>query len=142
MTQYVVVANGPYDDTMFIIFCVLVVLAAIFAAISKIASRPKYSILGDFGKLVASCQYEMAVRLIQGSDKKKLARELKRIMKDAIKKDKKGILTQKSRYRFAYELYRLFVGELKVKQDILDQFKLIDEHAVIIEKLTKIVKAG
>lgn len=141
MTQYVVVANGPYDDTMFIIFCVLVLLAAIFAALSKIVSRPKYSILGDFGKLVSCHQYEMAVRLIQGSDKKKLARELKRIMKDAIKKDKRGILTQKSRYRFAYELYRLFVGELTVKQDILDTFKLSDDHASIIEKLTKIANA-
>lgn len=141
MTQYVVVANGPYDDTMFIIFCVLVLLAAIFAALSKIVSRPKYSILGDFGKLVSCHQYEMAVRLIQGSDKKKLARELKRVMKDAIKKDKRGILNQKSRYRFAYELYRLFVGEFTVKQDILDTFKLSDDHASIIEKLTKIVKA-
>ena len=83
----------------------------------------------------------MAVRLLQGSDKKQLARELKRVMKDAIKKDKKGVLKQKSRYRVAYELYRLFVGELTVKQDILDTFKLSDDHAVIIEKITKIVKA-
>jgi hypothetical protein len=79
---------------------------------------------------------------MQGSDKKQLARELKRVMKDAIKKDKKGIFKQKSRYRVAYELYRLFVGELTVKQDILDTFKLSDDHAVIIEKITKIVKAG
>lgn len=83
----------------------------------------------------------MAVRLMQGSDKKRLARELKRVMKDAIKKDKRGVLKQKSRYRVAYELYRLFVGELTVKQDILDTFKLSDDHAVIIEKITKIVKA-
>jgi hypothetical protein len=62
-------------------------------------------------------------------------------MKDAIKKDKRGVLKQKSRYRVAYELYRLFVGELTVKQDILDKFKLSDDHAVIIEKITKIVKA-
>lgn len=48
MTQYVVVANGPYDDTMFIIFCVLFLLAAIFAVLSKIVSRPKYRIIGDF----------------------------------------------------------------------------------------------
>lgn len=142
MTQYVVVANGPYDDTMFIIFCVLFLLAAIFAVLSKIVSRPKYRIIGDFGKLVSCNQYEMAVRLMQGSDKKQLARELKRVMKDAIKRDKKGILKQKSRYRVAYELYRLFVGELTVKQDILDTFKLSDDHAVIIEKITKIVKAG
>lgn len=142
MTKYVVVANGPYDDTMFIIFCVLFLLAAIFAALSKIVSRPKYSILGDFGKMVSCNQYEMAVRLMQGSDKKTLARELKRVMKDAIKKDKRGILKQKSRYRVAYELYRLFVGELTVKQDILDNFKLSDDHSSIIENLTKIVKAG
>ena len=142
MTQYVVVAQGPYDDTMFIIFCVLFLLAAIFAVLSKIVSRPKYRIIGDFGKLVSCHQYEMAVRLIQGSDKKKLARELKRVMKDSIKKDKRGVLKQKSRYRVAYELYRLFVGELTVNQDILDTFKLSDDHAVIIEKITKIVKAG
>ncbi|MBR6891892.1 MAG: hypothetical protein IKN15_01365 [Bacteroidaceae bacterium] len=143
MTQYVVVAQGPYDDTMFIIFCVLVVLAAIFAVLSKIVSRPRNKILGDVGKLIASQQYMMAAHVLQNSNKKQLARELKRIMKNAMKKDKKGIvspgsITQRNRFRFAYELYLLFVGEVKVRQDFLDGSQLTEEHKYIIEKLKQI----
>lgn len=143
MTQYVVVANGPYDDTMFIIFCVLFLLAAIFAALSKIVSRPRHKILSDVGKLIASQQYAMAVKRIQESNKKQLARELKYIMKNAMKKDKKGIvspgsITQRNRFRFAYELYLLFVGEVKVRQDFLDGSQLAEEHKYIIEKLKQI----
>lgn len=143
MTQYVVVAQGPYDDTMFIIFCVLFLLAAIFAALSKIVSRPRNKILGDVGKLIASQQYVMAAHVLQNSNKKQLARELKRIMKDAMKKDKKGIvrpgsITQRNRFRFAYELYLLFVGEVKVRQDFIDGSQLTEEHKYVIEKLKQI----
>lgn len=143
MTQYVVVAQGPYDDTMFIIFCVLVILAAIFAVLSKIVSRPRNKILGDVGKLIASQQYVMAAHVLQSSNKKQLARELKRIMKNAMTKDKKGIvspgsITQRNRFRFAYELYLLFVGEVKVRQDFLDGSQLTEEHKYIIEKLKQI----
>lgn len=145
MTQYVVVAQGPYDDTMFIIFCVLVILAAIFALLSKIVSRPRNKILGDVGKLIASQQYMMAAHVLQNSNKKQLARELKRIMKNAMKKDKKGIvnpgsITQRNRFRFAYELYLLFVGEVKVRQDFLDGSQLTEEHKYIIEKLKQIAQ--
>lgn len=145
MTQYVVVAQGPYDDTMFIIFCVLVILAAIFAVLSKIVSRPRNKILGDVGKLIASQQYVMAAHVLQSSNKKQLARELKRIMKNAMKKDKKGIvspgsITQRNRFRFAYELYLLFVGEVKVRQDFLDGSQLTEEHKYIIEKLKQIAQ--
>lgn len=142
MTQYVVVAQGPYDDTMFIIFCVLFVLAVVCELIYKLMP-PKHRILGDLGKLIASQQYEMAVKLIQGCNKKQLARELKRIMKNAMKKDKKGVInpgsyTQRNRFRFAYELYRLFVGEVNVRQDFLDGSELTEQHKYIIEKLKKI----
>jgi len=145
MTQYVVVANGPYDDTMFIIFCVLIILAAIFALLSKIVSRPRNKILGDVGKLIASQQYVSAAHVLQSSNKKQLARELKRIMKNAMKKDKKGIvspgsITQRNRFRFAYELYLLFVGEVKVRQDFLDSSQLTEEHKYIIEKLKQITQ--
>lgn len=143
MTQYVVVAQGPYDDTMFIIFCVLVILAAIFALLSKIVSRPRNKILGDVGKLIDSQQYMAAAHVLQSSNKKQLARELKRIMKNAMAKDKKGIvspgsITQRNRFRFAYELYLLFVGEVKVRQDFLDGSQLTEEHKYIIEKFKQL----
>lgn len=143
MTRYVVVANGPYDDYMFILTGILILLAGVFALLSKIVSRPKTKILGDVGKLIASQQYEMAVKYIEASNKKQLARELKYIMKNAMKKDKKGIvspgsITQRNRFRFAYELYLLFVGEVKVRQDFLEGSKLAKEHEHIIEKLKQI----
>lgn len=143
MTRYVVVAEGPYDDYMFIITGILILLAGVFALLSKIVSRPRNKILGDVGKLIASQQYVMAAHVLQSSNKKQLARELKRIMKNAMKKDKKGIvspgsITQRNRFRFAYELYLLFVGEVKVRQDFLDGSQLTEEHKYIIEKLKQI----
>lgn len=145
MTQYVVVANGPYDDYMFILMGILILLAGVFALISKILSRPRNKILGDVGKLIASQQYVSAVNVLQSSNKKQLGRELKRIMKNAMKKDKKGIvtpgsITQRNRFRFAYELYLLFVGEVKVRQDFLDGSQLAEEHKYIIEKLKQIAQ--
>ena len=143
MTRYVVVAEGPYDDYMFILTGILILLAGVFALLSKIVSRPRNKILGDVGKLIASQQYVMAAHVLQSSNKKQLARELKRIMKNAMKKDKKGIvnpgsITQRNRFRFAYELYLLFVGEVKVRQDFLDGSQLTEEHKYIIEKLKQI----
>lgn len=143
MTRYVVVANGPYDDYMFILTGILILLAGVFALLSKIVSRPRNKILGDVGKLIASQQYVMAAHVLQSSNKKQLARELKRIMKNAMTKDKKGIvspgsITQRNRFRFAYELYLLFVGEVKVRQDFLDGAQLTEEHKYIIEKLKQI----
>lgn len=145
MTQYVVVANGPYDDYMFILMGILILLAGVFALLSKIVSRPRNKILGDVGKLIASQQYVSAVNVLQSSNKKQLARELKRIMKNAMKKDKKGIvtpgsITQRNRFRFAYELYLLFVGEVKVRQDFLDGSQLAEEHKYVIEKLKQIAQ--
>lgn len=143
MTRYVVVADGPYDDYMFILTGILILLAGVFALLSKIVSRPRNKILGDVGKLIASQQYMAAAHVLQNSNKKQLARELKRIMKNAMKKDKKGIvnpgsITQRNRFRFAYELYLLFVGEVKVRQDFLDGSQLTEEHKYIIEKLKQI----
>lgn len=143
MTRYVVVAEGPYDDYMFILTGILILLAGVFALLSKIVSRPRNKILGDVGKLIASQQYVMAAHVLQSSNKKQLSRELKRIMKNAMKKDKKGIvnpgsITQRNRFRFAYELYLLFVGEVKVRQDFLDGSQLTEEHKYIIEKLKQI----
>lgn len=145
MTQYVVVANGPYDDYMFILIGILILLAGVFALLSKIVSRPRNKILGDVGKLIASQQYAMAAHVLQNSNKKQLGRELKRIMKNAMTKDKKGIvspgsITQRNRFRFAYELYILFVGEVKVRQDFLDGSKLTEEHKYVIEKLKQIAQ--
>ena len=145
MTRYVVVAEGPYDDYMFILTGILILLAGVFALLSKIVSRPRNKILGDVGKLIASQQYVMAAHVLQSSNKKQLARELKRIMKNAMKKDKKGIvnpgsITQRNRFRFAYELYLLFVGEVKVRQDFLDGSQLTEEHKYIIEKLKQIAQ--
>jgi hypothetical protein len=108
---------------------------------------PKRHITGDFSKLLCSGQYEMAVRYIMGSNKKKLARELKWIMKDAEKKDRKGVLrengvgtNQKSRFLFAYNLYTMFVGKLKVKQSYLDLCELSDEHQDYIDHLKKCIR--
>ena len=81
------------------------------------------------------------------SDKKKLARELKWIMKDAEKKDRKGVIrengvgtNQKSRFLFAYNLYTMFVGTLKVKQSYLDLCELSDEHQDYIDNLKKCIR--
>lgn len=101
--------------------------------------KPNTRILNDFSKLVASQQYEQAAYLLKHSDKKNLARELKRLMKDAKKKDIKGCehsgIDHKCRYRFAYELYRMFVGELKMKTDYLDQCKLDEERICVLDRI-------
>jgi len=101
--------------------------------------KPNTHILSDFSKLVASQQYEQAAYYLKHSDKKHLARELKRLMKDAKKKDIKGCehrgIDHKCRYRFAYELYRMFVGELKMKTDYLDQCKLDEERSCVLYRI-------
>jgi hypothetical protein len=101
--------------------------------------KPNTHILSDFSKLVASQQYEQAAYYLKHSDKKHLARELKGIMKDAKKKDLKGYCntecSQKCRYRFAYELYLVFIGELKMKTDYLDQCKLDEERSCILDRI-------
>lgn len=108
---------------------------------------PKRQITGDLSKLLCSYQFEQAARYIMGSNKKKLGRELKWIMKDAEKKDRKGILrenvvgtNQKSRFLFAYELYTMFVGKINVKQSYLDQCELSDEHQNYIDHLKKCIR--
>lgn len=122
----------------FILFAAWLVIS-VFARL-----QPKHRILHDVGKLISCQQYDQAVTLIKASNKKQLARELKCIMNDAMKKDKKGIvrpgpITQRHRFRFAYELYLLFVGELNVKQEIVDGSQLAEEHKYIIEQLKEIV---
>ena len=133
------------NEYVFVIACVLFVLAVIC---EFLANRiPDRKITGDFSKLICSGQFEMAVKYIMGSNKKKLARELKWIMKDAAKKDRKGVLrengvgtNQKSRFLFAYNLYTMFVGKLKVKQSYLDQCELTDEHQYYIDSLKKCIR--
>lgn len=108
---------------------------------------PKRQITGVLSKLLCSCQFEQAAIYLMGSNKKKLGRELKWIMKDAEKKDRKGILrengvgtNQKSRFLFAYELYTMFVGKINVKQSYLDQCELSDEHQDYIDHLKKCIR--
>ena len=129
------------DATLILVFILLVawVIISVYARL-----QPKYRILNDVGKLISAQMYDQAVSLIKASNKKQLARELKRIMNDAMKKDKKGIvnpgsITQRNRFRFAYELYLLFVGEVKVRQDFLDGSQLTEDHKYIIETLKQIV---
>lgn len=127
---------------------IAIVLFGLGVVLELLANRiPERKITGDFSKLICSGQYEMAVRYIMGSDKKKLARELKWIMKDAEKKDRKGVLrengvgtNQKSRFLFAYNLYTMFVGKLKVKQSYLDLCELSDEHQDYIDHLKKCIR--
>ena len=101
--------------------------------------KPNTHILSDFSKLVASQQYQQAAYYLKHSDKKHLARELKRLMKDAKKKDLKGCehrgIDHKCRYRFAYELYYMFVGELKMKTDYLDKCQLDEERSYVLERI-------
>jgi hypothetical protein len=108
---------------------------------------PKLQIAGNLSKLLCSGYFEQAARYLMASDKKKLARELKWIMKDAEKKDRKGVLrengvgtNQKSRFLFAYNLYTMFVGKLKVKQSYLDLCELSDEHQDYIDHLKKCIR--
>ena len=108
---------------------------------------PKRQITGVLSKLLCAGQFEQAASYLMRSDRKKLARELKWIMKDAEKKDRKGILrengvgtNQKSRFLFAYELYTMFVGKINVKQSYLDQCELSDEHQDYIDHLKKCIR--
>lgn len=127
---------------------ITIVLFVTGAVLEILVNRvPKRQITGDLSKLLCSYQFEQAARYIMGSNKKKLGRELKWIMKDAEKKDRKGILrenvvgtNQKSRFLFAYELYTMFVGKLKVKQSYLDQCELSDEHQDYIDHLKKCIR--
>ena len=127
---------------------ITIVLFVVGAVLEILANRvPKRQITGVLSKLLCSCQFEQAAIYLMGSNKKKLGRELKWIMKDAEKKDRKGILrengvgtNQKSRFLFAYELYTMFVGRLKVKQSYLDQCELSDEHQEYIDRLKKCIR--
>lgn len=126
---------------------IAIVLFGFGVVLELLATRiPDRKITGDFIMLICSGQYEMAVRYMMASNKKKLARELKWIMKDAEKKDRKGVLrengvgtNQKSRFLFAYNLYTMFVGKLKVKQSYLDLCELSDEHQDYIDHLKKCI---
>lgn len=127
---------------------ITIVLFVTGAVLEILVNRvPKRQITGDLSKLLCSYQFEQAARYIMGSNKKKLGRELKWIMKDAEKKDRKGILrenvvgtNQKSRFLFAYELYTMFVGKINVKQSYLDQCELSDEHQNYIDHLKKCIR--
>jgi len=131
------------------IITIIVIVLFILGVICKILANrtPDYKIIGDLGKLIASGQYEATVKFAKSSDKKRLAKELKRLMKDAEKKDRKGVkinyageMTQKNRFRFAYELYLLFVGDLKVKKEFLEQCELSEQHTYDIEHLKACIR--
>lgn len=127
---------------------IAIVLFGLGVVLEILANRvPKRQITGDLSKLLCSCQFEQAAIYLMGSNKKKLGRELKWFMKDAEKKDRKGILrengvgtNQKSRFLFAYELYTMFVGKINVKQSYLDQCELSDEHQDYIDHLKKCIR--
>lgn len=128
-----------------------IVLIIVFAAgvtIKLLSLRiPEHKILGDIGKLIACGQYEQTVAIAKASNKKQLARELKHIMRDAEKKDHKGVktnyageMTQKNRFRFAYELYLLFVGDLTVNKEFLDKCELSESHKYDIDRLKECIR--
>lgn len=125
-----------------------IVLFGLGVLFEILATRdPKRRITGDLSKLLCAGQFEQATSYLMGSDKKKLGKELKWIMKDAEKKDRKGVLreggvgtNQKSRFLFAYNLYTMFVGKLKVKQSFLDVCELSDDHQYYIDRLKKYIR--
>ena len=127
---------------------ITIVLFVAGAVLEILVNRvPKRQITGALSQLLCACQFEQAAMYLMGSDKKKLARELKWIMKDAEKKDRKGVIrengvgtNQKSRFLFAYSLYTMFVGKLKVKQSYLDLCELTDEHQDYIDRLKKCIR--
>lgn len=127
---------------------IAIVLFGLGVVLELLATRiPDRKITGDLSKLLCSCQFEQAARYLMVSDKKKLGRELKWIMKDAEKKDRKGVLreggvgtNQKSRFLFAYNLYTMFVGKINVKQSYLDQCELSDEHQHYIDRLKACIR--
>lgn len=133
------------NDYITILAIVLFGLGVLFEILAT--RDPKLQITGDLSKFLCSLQFEQAAKYLMGSDKKKLGKELKWIMKDAEKKDRKGVLregrvgtNQKSRFRLAYELYTMFVGKLKVKQSYLDQCELADDHQYYIDSLKKCIR--
>lgn len=127
---------------------IAIVLVGLAVVLELLATRdPKRQITGDLSKLLGACQFEQAARYLMDSNKKILGRELKWIMKDAEKKDRKGVLRengigtkQKSRFLFAYELYTMFVGKINVKQSYLDQCELSDEHQAYIDHLKECIR--
>lgn len=129
-------------------YITIIAIFGLAVVLELLATRePKLQITGNLSKLLCSGYFEQAARYLMASDKKKLARELKWIMKDAAKKDRKGVLrengvgtNQKSRFLFAYNLYTMFVGKLKVKQSYLDLCELSDEHQDYIDHLTKCIR--
>lgn len=131
------------------IITIIAIVLFVAGVVCKILANriPDHKVLGDLGKLIACGQYEQTVMLAKACDKKKLAKELKWLMKDAEKKDRKGVkinyageMTQKNRFRFAYELYLLFVGDLKVKKEFLEQCELSKEHTYDIEHLKACIR--
>ena len=129
-------------------YITIIAIFGLGVVLELLATRePKLQITGNLSKLLCSGYFEQAARYLMASDKKKLARELKWIMKDAEKKDRKGVLrengvgtNQKSRFLFAYNLYTMFVGTLKVKQSYLDLCELSDEHQDYIDNLKKCIR--
>ena len=133
------------DEYITIIAIALFVLGVVLELLAT--REPKLQITGNLSKLLCSGYFEQAASYLLASDKKKLARELKWIMKDAEKKDRKDVLrengtgtNQKSRFLFAYNMYTMFVGTLKVKQSYLDLCELSDEHQGYIDHLKKCIR--
>lgn len=126
------------NDYITLIALILFGIGVVWEILGKREEKPK--ITSDFAKLMCCAQYEQAAMLMTKCDKKRLGKELKAIMRDAEKKDRKNVpchggATQKNRFRYAYELYRMFVGELKVKQSFLDQCELDAGHKSDIDHL-------
>ena len=127
---------------------ITIVLFVAGAVLEILINRvPKLQITGAISQLLCAGQFEQAASYLMRSDRKKLARELKWIMTDAEKKDRKGVLrengigtNQKSRFLFAYSLHTMFVGRLKVKQSYLDQCELSDEYQEYIDRLKKCIR--
>lgn len=133
------------NDYITILAIVLFGLGVLFEILAT--RETKLQITGKLSTMLCALRFEQAAKYLTGSDKKKLGKELKWIMKDAEKKDRKGVLregrvgtNQKSRFRLAYELYTMFVGKLKVKQSYLDLCELSDEHQEYIDRLKKCIR--
>lgn len=133
------------NDYITILAIVLFGLGVLFEILAT--RETKLQITGKLSTMLCTGHFEQATKYLMDSNKKKLARELKWIMKDAEKKDRKGVLregtvgiNQKSRFLFAYNLYTMFVGKLKVKQSYLDLCELSDEHQEYIDRLKKCIR--
>ena len=131
------------NDYITLIALILFGIGVVWEILGKREEKPK--ITSDFAKLMCCSQYEQAAMLMAKCDKKRLGKELKAIMRNAEKKDRKNVpchggATQKNRFRYAYELYRMFVGELKVKQSFLDQCELDEGHQLDIDRLKACIR--